>query len=177
MIRDVTIDDADAICQIYNHYAEHTTVTFEEEPVSTEVMQDRIGQVTHTFPWMVFEEGGTIEGYAYASRWHPRSAYRFSVESTVYVSQDMTGQGIGNQLYQDLIARLKGQSVHAVIGGIALPNPASVALHEKLGFKQAAHYRQVGWKFNQWIDVGYWELIFGNFEPTSQSNGDRDVNR
>jgi L-amino acid N-acyltransferase YncA len=174
MIRDVTIDNANAICQIYNHYIENTTVTFEEEPVSVEVMQDRIYQVTQTYPWVVFDEEGTIVGYAYASRWHSRSAYRFSVESTVYVSQDMTGQGVGNQLYQELIARLKSQSVHTVIGGITLPNPASVALHEKLGFKQAAHYQQVGWKFGQWIDVGYWELILSNLKPTSQ--GDVDVN-
>ena len=87
MIRDVTIDDANAICQIYNHYIKDTAVTFEEAPVSVEEMQDRICQVAQTYPWIAFDEGGTLAGYAYASRWHSRSAYRYSVESTVFSTE------------------------------------------------------------------------------------------
>jgi L-amino acid N-acyltransferase YncA len=102
---------------------------------------------------------GKVVGYAYASKWKSRSAYRYAVESTVYLDPRFTGQGIGRHLYGSLIAELRQRSLHAVIGGIALPNPASIALHERMGFVKVAHFKEIGWKFNQWIDVGYWELI------------------
>ncbi len=98
-------------------------------------------------------------GYAYASEWKSRCAYRYSVETTVYLHPDARGKGIGTLLYQELIRKLSKLELHAAIGGIALPNDASVALHEKIGFKKAAHFKQVGYKFNKWVDVGYWELI------------------
>jgi len=105
------------------------------------------------------EEDGVVTGYAYASAWKTRSAYRFSVESTVYVAADHCGRGIGTRLYRALIAALREQNVHYVTGGIALPNPASVALHERLGFRKNGHFSEVGFKFGRWVDVGYWELI------------------
>ncbi len=96
---------------------------------------------------------------AYAVLWKARSAYRFSVEITVYVAPGMAGRGIGSMLYSHLFAALQPLGVHAVIGGIALPNEASIALHEKFGMEKVAHFQQVGFKFNRWIDVGYWERI------------------
>ena len=105
------------------------------------------------------EDEGQVVGYAYASRWKSRCAYRYSVETTVYLSSAATGKGFGSLLYEHLIAELRQRSIHSLIGGIALPNNASVSLHEKLGFEKVAHFKEVGWKFNQWIDVGYWELI------------------
>jgi phosphinothricin acetyltransferase len=110
-------------------------------------------------PWIVAERAGKVLGYAYASKWKGRCAYRFSVESTVYLDVAQTGQGIGAQLYQALIAAIRASSMHAVIGGIALPNAASIALHERLGFKKVGHFEQVGYKQGRWVDVGYWQLL------------------
>ena len=165
MIRSATTDDANAICDIYNHYIRNTIVTFEEQPVSIEEMKSRIIDITDSLPWLVSEEQGNVFVFAYASKWNSRCAYKFSVESTVYLSAGLTGQGKGRPLYEALILDVRSRSLHTVIGGVALPNPASVALHEKMGFKKVAHFKEVGWKFDRWIDVGYWELVLGNPEP------------
>lgn len=159
MIRSAIVSDAKAICDIYNHYVHNTIITFEEEPVSVAEMQNRIVEVTDSLPWLVLEEQGDVIGFAYASKWKSRCAYRFCVESTVYLAPHLTGRGNGRQLYEALISDLRSRSLHSVVAGIALPNPASVALHEKMGFEKVAHLKEVGWKFDQWIDVGYWELI------------------
>ncbi|HEX7081633.1 MAG TPA: arsinothricin resistance N-acetyltransferase ArsN1 family B [Gammaproteobacteria bacterium] len=159
--RPATPDDAPQICAIYNHYVVSTVVTFEEEPVAAADMAARISRVSETFPWLVAERDGSIEGYAYASQWHTRCAYRLSVESTIYLRPDCGGRGLGSALYRALIDELRSRGLHCVIGGIALPNPASVRLHEKLGFEKVAHFREVGFKLGRWIDVGYWKLILG----------------
>ncbi len=159
MIRSANDNDVGAICGIYNHYIEHTVVSFEEAPVSHPEMLERMQAVMEEYPWLVFESNEGLLGYAYASAWHGRTAYRFAAESTVYLHPQSTGQGVGTRLYEALIAALKEQGLRTVLGGIALPNPASVALHEKMGFVQAAHYKQVGWKHSRWIDVGYWQLM------------------
>lgn len=157
MIRSATPDDAPAICAIYNPYIAETTITFEEMPVTAEEMRKRITDVITILPWLVYERDGAVVGYAYATRWRTRAAYRFAVESTVYLTAACRGQGLGRQLYLELIDRLRGLGMHAVIGGIALPNEASVGLHEALGFHKVAHFEEVGFKFGRWIDVGYWE--------------------
>lgn len=160
MIRPATTADAAAIAAIYNHYVANTIITFEEEPVSAADMAGRITEVAAaSLPWFVWEENGRILGYAYASKWKSRCAYRHSVEASLYLEKSATGRGLGTKLYAALIADVKQRGMHAVIGGAALPNPASVALHEKLGFVKVAYFKQTGWKFKQWIDVGYWELI------------------
>lgn len=159
MIRSATIEDARILCEIYNHYVANTAITFEEEPVSMIEMQNRITETLSRLPWVVSEEQGVVQGYAYASPWKGRCAYRFSVECTVYVDRHHVGKGIGRQLYEALIQRLRELSFRSVIGGIALPNAASVALHEKMGFEKVAHFKEVGWKMDRWVDVGYWQLI------------------
>lgn len=159
MIRNATISDAAMVAAIYNHYIETTTITFEEQTVDAHEMAQRISSVGAQLPWYVFERDGKVLGYAYATPWRARSAYRFSVESTVYVAHDCVGQGIGRQLYRTLIDDLRQRQLQVVIGGIAQPNDASVALHERLGFEKVAMFKRVGRKFNQWIDVGYWELL------------------
>ena len=159
MIRSATTSDAAGIAKIYNHYVLRSTITFEEQAVSVTEMQQRIDEVLAGLPWLVWEESEVVHGFAYASKWKGRCAYRYSVESTVYLSEDSTGRGIGSGLYKTLFAELRQHKLHTVIGGIALPNDASVALHEKLGFEKIAHFREVGWKFGRWIDVGYWQLI------------------
>ncbi|HEX6509591.1 MAG TPA: arsinothricin resistance N-acetyltransferase ArsN1 family B [Chloroflexota bacterium] len=169
MIRSATSDDAAQICEIYNHYVLHTAVTFEEEAVRPEEMARRIGEIVPKLPWLVWEEDGRVLGYCYAKPWRPRFAYRYSVECTVYVYIDACGRGIGSQLYRVLMSDLQERGFHTAIGGILVPNNASVALHEALGFEKVAHFCQVGWKFGKWHDVGYWELILGRAEETGQS--------
>jgi phosphinothricin acetyltransferase len=159
MIRPATANDSDAIARIYNHYVLNTAITFEEHAVSPQQMAERIGEVVSaSLPWLVAEQAGQVVGFAYATKWKVRSAYRFSVESTIYLEQGVTGQRLGNQLYEALFSLLKERGVHVVIGGIALPNPASIAIHEKFGLKKVAHFEEVGFKFNQWLDVGYWQV-------------------
>ncbi len=159
MIRSVYTEDAEAVCSIYNHYVKNTIITFEENPVSKEEMKDRIAKATVSLPWVVWEDNEEIKGYAYARKWKIRSAYRFSVESSIYLQPDFIGKGAGRILYEALISELRNLSLHSVIGGIALPNESSVALHERLGFAKVAHFKEVGWKYGRWIDVGYWELL------------------
>jgi len=158
LIRPATPQDAAAICSIYNPYVTGTAITFEEQPVSIEAMQTRITEVIDTFPWLVLEEENVVLGYAYAMPWRARPAYRFSVETTIYLGPSAQKRGFGSALYRALIEGLRGSGLHSAIGGIALPNTASLALHEKLGFKKVAHFSEVGWKFGRWIDVGYWQL-------------------
>jgi phosphinothricin acetyltransferase len=157
-IRDVRATDAPRIAAIYNHYVRETIVTFEEAPVTDAEMARRIAETTAGYPWLVWEDAGTVAAYACASSWKRRSAYRFAAESTIYTAPEATRRGIGSQLYLALIARMRAQGLHCAIGGISLPNPASVALHEKLGFVPIGRFREVGFKFGRWVDVGYWEL-------------------
>lgn len=156
--------DAAAIADIYNHYVANTVVTFEEQPVATIDMAGRIqGVVSASLPWLVGETVThgevSVVGYAYATPWKSRSAYRYSVESSVYLAPGVAGRGFGTALYKALLEALKRSPVHSVMGGIALPNAASVALHERLGFRKIAHLQEVGYKSGQWLDVGYWQIL------------------
>lgn len=159
MIRSATIGDAASIAAIYNDYIRTTTITFEEEPVSHAEMAERIQTVGSKFGWLVYEADGEVAGYCYATPWRVRSAYRFSVETTVYVDPRYHPQGIARKLYTALIGALDPAGVRVLLAGIALPNEASVLLHEQLGFEKVAHLEQVGRKFERWVDVGYWERI------------------
>jgi len=159
-VRPARGDDAGAVARIYNHYVTDSVVTFEEEPVSASEMARRVEEVqSAAMPWLVAVEGVEAVGYAYAHQWRSRSGYRHSAEVTVYVAPNNGGRGIGSRLYASLFPILTALRFHAVVGGIALPNPASVALHEKFGMRKVAHFSQVGWKFERWIDVGYWHRI------------------
>ena len=159
-IRDCTDADVPRICDIYNHYVRETVVTFEETPIPVTEMARRIAEVRKRFPWLVIESEGVVAGYAYASLWKTRSAYRFAIESTIYLAADALGRGLGTTLYSTLLEALPQCDVHRVLGCISLPNEASVALHEKLGFKKIGIFDEVGRKFGRWVDVGYWGLTF-----------------
>lgn len=159
MIRPVSLSDAEVICGIYNYYILNTTITFEEDPLNVDEVISRIQKITPNFPWLVYEEESIIKGYTYAGKWKERSAYRYSVETGIYIGPNYINQGIGTQLKGKLIKKLKEKSIHSILCGIALPNPASIALCEKFGFEKVAHLKEIGYKFNKWIDVGYWELI------------------
>lgn len=158
-IRDAHQGDANAVVAIYNHFILNSSISFEESAVSAADMAQRIADVQAAgLPWLVLEVDGETLGYAYATKWRVRHAYRFSVESSVYLHHAKAGRGYGTALYRALLDQLRDKGYHLVIGGIAQPNPASVALHEKLGFEKVAHFKEVGFKFERWVDVGYWQL-------------------
>jgi phosphinothricin acetyltransferase len=159
-IRVASATDAKGIAGIYNYYIRESVITFEESDVSVDEMSDRITKIAAlSLPWLVAEQDNAIVGYAYATKWRERSAYRFAVESSVYLDHSVTGKGTGKQLYRELLSRLRDKKIiRTVIGGIALPNDASIALHERLGFTKVAHFNEVGFKFERWVDVAYWQL-------------------
>ena len=159
MISDAAPADAAHVAAIYNHYIEHTVITFEVDTLGPDDMRARIAKVVGAgYPWLVWREEGEVRGYAYASQFRDRTAYQYSAEATVYLAPDVTRKGVGTALYRELITRLRAQGIHLVVGGIALPNDASVGLHESLGFRHVGTFSEIGHKFDRWIDVGFWEL-------------------
>ena len=159
MIREATKADAQALVDIYNYYITDTTVTFEDKIVTGDEFATRIEHVLEAgYPYLVAEENGEIVGYAYASQFRARIAYRFTTEATVYLKHGLGGKGYGTALYSALLVELQKRNFHVVLGCVTLPNQASQALHEKLGFKKVGHFTECGFKFNQWLDVGFWEL-------------------
>jgi L-amino acid N-acyltransferase YncA len=159
LIRPVNTSDCKAIMDIYNHFVIHSHSTFETIPVSEKEMQTRIDIIKKEYPFFVFENEDGVVAYAYASRWKTRQAYDFTVESSIYVKPGFEGRKIGITLYSKLIDELRKTSIHSVLGGISLPNEASITLHEKLGFKHAGVLKEVGFKLGRWIDVAYLELL------------------
>ena len=156
-IRTAKAEDAAPIAAIYNYYIESSHSTFETERINELEMRRRVLEILENYPFLVGEENGEIVGYANASRYKTRAAYLHSVEISVYIKNGINGRGIGTVLYEHLFAELKSKSFHALIAGIALPNDASIRLHEKFGFEKVAHFREVGFKHGRWIDVGYWQ--------------------
>ena len=162
MIRKVALEDAHQIINIYNHYVDHTILTFDTEHATLNEIQDKIRMTMNIYPWIVYEVDGEILGYAYANEWKAKDGYKHSVETTVYLKNGSFKNGLGTLLYQELINQLKELNFHALIGCITLPNDASIRLHEKLGFEKVGHFKEVGYKFDKWIDAGYWELRINN---------------
>jgi phosphinothricin acetyltransferase len=159
MLRPVHPDDAPSISEIYNHYILNSPATFEEVPVSPDEMRHRILDTIREYPWLVCEEDGKLLGYCYARKWRERAAYRHSVEVSTYLDPSAVGKGRGSALLDAILVELRRRSFHCAMGGVSLPNEASVALLEKFGFRPVAHFKEVGYKFGQWIDVGYWQLL------------------
>lgn len=159
VIRPCTIDDISVICTIYNYYIEHTVITFEETPLSIQQMCERFHSYTKLYPWLVCEHNGEVVGYAYASKWKERSAYKHTAEVTVYLKHGLLQKGFGSALYTELFAQLKATGCHVLLGCLAIPNEPSARLHERFGFTKIAHFTEVGRKFDRWVDVGYWQKV------------------
>jgi len=159
MIRYVEPKDAEEICGIYNFFVNNTDITFEEQPVSAAEMEKRIRDVTATYPWLVVEEEGRILGYAYSGKYRERSAYRYTAELTIYIKNGEEGRGLGAELMGRVIEETRRRGFHSLVSAIAIPNERSVSIHEKFGFEKIGHFKEVGFKFDRWIDVGYWELV------------------
>jgi phosphinothricin acetyltransferase len=165
MIRIARLDDAEAIREIYTPFVLATAISFEYEPPALATMRERIGATLATHPWLVYERQGHVHGYAYASAHRTRTAYQWSVDVSAYTRPESHRRGIGRALYTSLLALLRLQGFYKAYAGITLPNPASVGLHEAVGFRPLGVYREVGFKMGAWHDVGWWELELRPKEP------------
>lgn len=160
-IRDATADDLSGIAALYGREVLNGTATFELEPPERDEMARRFAAVKrHGLPWLVAEVDGAFAGYAYASPFRPRPAYRYGVEGSIYVEETARGHGVGRALLETLIERARARGLRHVIGAISdsETSAASIALHRALGFRDAGVYRQVGWKFDRWLDVTLMQL-------------------
>jgi len=165
-IRLAEAGDAGGIQAIYARVVTETPISFETEPPTAAEMNGRVDDTLPDHPWLVLDDGGRVLGYAYGHRFGDRAAYRWSVQCSIYVHADARGRGAGRALYSALIAVLRAQGYRQAFGGIALPNPASVALHESFGFEPVGVYRRVGWKLGAWHDVGWWQVPLAAGEGT-----------
>ena len=158
--------DAAAMLAIYAPYVRETAISFELEPPSEGEFRRRVRSVLEAGLWLLCEAGGNALGYAYAGRFHERRAYRWTVEVTAYVQADHHRKGVGLGLYTSLLGCLALQGFRSAVGIIALPNPASVGLHERMGFAPAGVLRTVGYKHGRWHDVGWWQRALGELDPS-----------
>lgn len=156
-IRRAVANDATAIGAIYAPIVRDTPISFEIDPPTVEEMARRIETIGSATPWLVCEEAGRLLGYAHAGSHRVRAAYRWSVDVSVYVAASQRGRGVAGALYAALLTTLEAQGFHRAYAGITLPNPESVALHERAGFSVLGVYREVGYKLGTWHDVGWWE--------------------
>ena len=150
--------DAAACAEIYAPSVESTPISFETVPPDAAEFARRIAKYAATHQFLVAEDGGEVLGYAYACRWAERAAYDWSVETSIYVGAGQQGKGVGRALYAELFDRLRAQGFRVVVAGVTLPNPASIALHESMGFEPIGTLRDIGWKEDGWRDVGFWQL-------------------
>jgi phosphinothricin acetyltransferase len=160
-LRFATRHDVGAIFDIYAPIVERTAISFEAVPPSRAELAARLDETMPEYPWLVAEDSERVVGYAYGHRFAPRAAYAWSVETSIYVGEGARGHGVGRALYDALLALLAAQGYRQAFAGIALPNPASVALHEAVGFTPVGAYREVGYKFGAWHDVGWWQRALG----------------
>ena len=165
-IRVATPDDADAVASIYRPIVAHTAVSFELRPPDATEMRMRIAATLAHFPWLVCVDNDEhVSGYAYAGRHRERPAYRWAVDTTAYVREDARGRGVGRALYEHLLQHLVQLGYFQAFAGITLPNAASVALHEAVGFQPIGIYRNIGFKLGAWHDVGWWQR---SLQPLAQ---------
>lgn len=167
LIRAATTADATAIATVYAPYVDTLSVSFEQRAPSPKEMARRIETITETYPWLVAESDGEIVGYAYGFRFRERWAYRFTVETAIYIASHRQREGIGRRLYMALIRTLSAQGYTQAVATIALPNDNSIEMHEAVGFNRAGVWRGVGFKQGEWRDVGLWQrpLALMELEP------------
>jgi len=162
-VRPASEEDLGRLNDIYNRYVVETHFTFDLEPMTLEQRQEWFTHygTTGRHRVVVGVSDGSVIGYASSSRWRPKAAYETSIETSIYLAPDAVGRGIGTKLYEELFRSLQGEDVHRAYAGIALPNQASIALHERFGFKRVAHFTEQGRKFDRYWDVGWYEKPLG----------------
>lgn len=168
MVREARPDDADAIAAIYAHHVLHGTATYDTEPPSAEAMREKIAHVrAKGWPFIVVEAGGEVVGYAYATQFRDRRAYAHACENSIYVRADRTGHGIGRRLLAELVDRSRDAGFRQMVAVIGGGEPASVALHAALGFREVGRLTAVGWKHGRWLDSVYMQLALGDGAATA----------
>jgi len=168
VIRVARIEDAAQVLEIYAPNVTGEFISFELEAPTVDEMRARIAKTLPTHPWLVHDEGGRVAGYAYASKHRERAAYQWATDVSCYVRPEARGRGIGKALYTELLQHLEAQGFRNAYAGIALPNEASVKLHESVGFVPIGVYRNVGFKLGAWRDVGWWARAIGTPERDPQ---------
>ena len=171
-IRPARLEDLPALTAIYNHYIVHTPITFDLRPITPDERRPWFEDHSTTGRYRILVAevaAGGVVGCASSSRWRPKAAYNTTVESSVYCHPDHTGKGIGTLLYQTLFTTLEDESVHRVVAGITLPNPASVSLHERFGFRRVGNFTEVGFKFGRYWDVSWFERALNPPLPAPSS--------
>jgi phosphinothricin acetyltransferase len=158
-IRPAGAGDLASINAIYNHYVLHCTCTYQTEPSTAAEREAWFAQHGPGYPVVVAEQDGEVIGWASLSRFHPREAYRHSVEDSVYVRHDVQRRGVGHALLAEMVRQAAELGYHAVLGGISADREASIALHARLGFEKVAHFREVGFKFDRWLDVVWMQRL------------------
>lgn len=153
MIRNVTVDDAARIVEIYDYYVKNTSISFELTTPSVNQMRNRIIEYTRKYPWLVYELDGKIIGYAYASKFREREAYKHTVVLSVYFSLDYCSKGYGKEIVKTLIEKLKEMGFYTAVAGVTYPNEKSEGLFRSLGFEYVGMYKNVGYKKNNWYSV------------------------
>lgn len=173
LIRATQAADFAAIAELTNQFIRFTSTHFALEPVTPDELRQQWHESQHRYPWLTAEVDGAFAGYAKAGPWRARAAYQWTAEAGIYVEAQHRHKGLGSTLYQQLIDELRRRGFHSVIGGVTLPNPASVRLHERLGFVSVGTVRQAGYKLGQWHDVGFWQLMLqdGDHAPMSPAGG------
>jgi phosphinothricin acetyltransferase len=161
-IRSATDDDLVRVREVVNHYIEHSVFNFRTEPQSIDEVRALWARRHNRFPWLVAVVDGRVAGVAYAGPWNERDAYRWTVESTIYVDPSTHRRGVGDALYTELLDRLRRKGFHSAVAVIALPNDPSVRLHERHGFARAGHLREAGFKHDAWHDVGFWQCVLAD---------------
>ncbi|HSJ83961.1 MAG TPA: GNAT family N-acetyltransferase [Acidimicrobiia bacterium] len=164
-IRPATVDDAPRLAAIYDPVVRGTAVSFELEPPGPVEMARRIEKVVSGFPWLVAEEGGVVVGYSYAAAFADRPAYRWSVETTVYIDGGHRGRGVGRDLYATLLELAEMWGFANAYAGTALPNPASESLHRSVGFSLIGVFPRAGHKMGEWHDVAWWHRPLSDADP------------
>jgi L-amino acid N-acyltransferase YncA len=157
--RIATLDDAAAIADVYAPYVRDTVISFETEAPDAAEFATRIQRIGNQYPWLAASTDGRVIGYAYACENRSRAAYRWSADAGIYLDASAQREGVGRALYERLFALMRAQGYVNVFAGITLPNEASVGLHEAMGFTLTGVYRNIGYKFGAWHDVGWWQLV------------------
>lgn len=159
VVRDAQASDFEFIAGLTNHFIAHTAIHFGHEAVSADELRSSWEKTRGRYPYLVSEVDGRFAGYAKAGVWRERAAYQWTAETGIYVEASLHRRGVGRTLYAALIDACRGRGFHSLIGGITLPNDASVRLHESLGFVGVGRVVRAGWKFGMWHDVGFWQLM------------------
>ena len=166
-IRLATEADLEQFAEIVNHYIENTTINFHVRPLSEDDWEATWQVLHERYPFLVATEGDLVKGIAWASPWKLRGAYDWTAEVSVYVRNGHEGQGIGRDLCSRMLEIMDMQGYHAIVAVIALPNEASVALHQSLGFELGGTLKRLGYKNGQWRDVSYWQRLHANADDSA----------